>query len=259
MTDVEIAMNAERMETKWSTIPTGVTHVTKRLFHPPSIHRRVPSVMFFSMDRRQSSLKRPQFLGLLILPLFTNSAFLLLFSNIMHHFWTYIDKSEREFPSLGAPSQQQSTAAQSMWSNPSIRAPSQQGQAGIQRNVQSSLQQQQQQQQSDEISHFGPGSEAYRFGGTTNQLAGLAQTPTQGQGGDDFPPLGDNDQRSSLLSGFATQPGAGLQNSRLGLDQGPELALRGLGDRNVRFNRWTSYFKVRIVLTTASLRLAAEL
>lgn len=74
------------------------------------------------------------------------------------------------------------------------------------------------QQQSDEISHYGPGSEAYRFGGTSNQLAGLAQTPTQAQGGDEFPALGDNDRRSSLLSGFTNQSGVGLSNSRLGLD-----------------------------------------
>jgi hypothetical protein len=152
------------------------------------------------------------------------------------------NNSSSEFPSLGAPAQQHNTAAaQSLWANSTIRAPSQQSLAGVQRAgvPPSNLAQPQ-----DESTHFGPGTETYRFGANTNQLAGLAQTPSQGQGGtsEEFPPLGglggvDGDRRSSLLAGFGNS-GLGVQSSRLGLDPTTELALRsGMSDRNVCYVR----------------------
>jgi hypothetical protein len=123
-----------------------------------------------------------------------------------------------------------------MWSNLSIRAPAQGNQSNVSRGTGPASTQQQLQ---DEVSHFVPGTESYRFGATNHQLAGLAQSPNQGQGGnaEDFPPLGglggDIERRGSLLSAFANQGTVGLQNSRLGFDQ-PDIGLGGPGDRNVR-------------------------
>ncbi|KAF2671366.1 hypothetical protein BT63DRAFT_423572 [Microthyrium microscopicum] len=134
-----------------------------------------------------------------------------------------------EFPSLGSPAQQQNLgAAQSMWAtNSTIRAPAQQQQPAIQRTPAPPSSQSQAQ---DESSQFGPGSEAYRFGGA-GPLAGLAQTPSQGQG-DEFPPLADNDRRGSLLSTFGASSSLAVQSSRHGLDPVGDMSLRNLGDRN---------------------------
>jgi hypothetical protein len=143
-----------------------------------------------------------------------------------------------EFPSLGAPAQQQNApSAQSMWSNPSIRAPIQHTQSSVQRNPPSSSQQQAPQ---EEASPFVPGSDSYRFGSAGSQLAGLAQTPTQAHTGstEDFPPLGglganDAEPRGSLLSAFGAPSGLSVQTSRLSIEQGGEIAFRGMTDRNV--------------------------
>jgi hypothetical protein len=123
-----------------------------------------------------------------------------------------------------------------MWANPSIRAPVQGNQPSLTRGApQASAQQQLQ----DDANHFGPGNESYRFGGTTHQLPGLAQSSNQAQSGnaEDFPPLGglggDVDRRGSLLSAFGGPGNLGLQTSRLGFEQA-EMGLRGPGDRNVR-------------------------
>jgi hypothetical protein len=124
-----------------------------------------------------------------------------------------------------------------MWStNPSIRASNQAGQSTLSRGAAPSNAQQQLQ---DDTS-FLPNSEAYRFGATNHQLSGLAQTPTQGQGGgsEDFPALGglgnDVERRGNLLSAFQGQGAFGIQNARISLDQ-TDFGLRGPGDRNVSF------------------------
>jgi hypothetical protein len=141
-----------------------------------------------------------------------------------------------EFPSLGAPAQQQNAqSAQSMWSNPSIRAPLQHAQSAVSRNQPNPSQQQTPQEES---ASFVPGSDSYRFGGAASQLAGLAQSPTAQTGpAEDFPPLGglgaDAERRGSLLAAFGAPAGLGVQTSRLGLDQGSDIAFRSMADRNV--------------------------
>jgi hypothetical protein len=141
----------------------------------------------------------------------------------------------RDFPSLGAPSAQQNPqSAQNMWSNPSIRAPSQGNQSSLSRVTASTSSQR---QIPDDSSHFG--GDNYLLGGSSHQLTGLAPTPTQPQStSEDFPPLsglgGDLERRDNLLSAFNSQPSLGLQNSRIPFDQ-VDIGLRGLGDRNVRF------------------------
>ena len=145
-----------------------------------------------------------------------------------------------EFPSLGAPAQQQNApSAQSMWSNPSIRAPLQHAQSAVPRNQPNSSQQQAPQEES---ATFVPGSDSFRFGSAASQLAGLAQTPTQAHTGptEDFPPLGglganDAERRGSLLAAFGAPSGLGVQTSRLGLEQG-DIAVRSMADRNVSFH-----------------------
>jgi hypothetical protein len=142
-----------------------------------------------------------------------------------------------EFPSLGAPAQQQNApSAQSMWSNPSIRAPLQHTQSAVPRNQPNSSQQQAPQEES---ATFVPGSDSYRFGSAASQLAGLAQTPAAHTGPtEDFPSLGglganDVERRGSLLAAFGASSGLGVQTSRLGLDQGSDIAFRSMADRNV--------------------------
>jgi hypothetical protein len=125
-----------------------------------------------------------------------------------------------------------------MWSNPSIRAPLQHAQSAVPRNPQNSSQQTSQ----EESASFVPGSDSYRFGSAAGQLAGLAQTPTAHAGPtEDFPPLGglganDAERRGSLLAAFGAPAGLGVQTSRLGLDQGSDVAFRSMADRNVGFS-----------------------
>jgi hypothetical protein len=113
-----------------------------------------------------------------------------------------------EFPTLGAPAQQQQQnppAIQSTWSNTTTRTSAQ---PAVQRPHASSSTQQNQ----EESSQFGPGSEAYRFGSSGGSLAGLAQSPSHAQGSEEFPPLGglgssEIDRRGSL--GFGGQSAFG--------------------------------------------------
>jgi hypothetical protein len=148
---------------------------------------------------------------------------------------TSIDRLNREFPSLGAPSQQQNApAAQNLWANAPIRNAASQAQSVGQRSGATSANAQSTQ---DDVSRYLANTEAYRFGG---QLSGLGQPSSQNQqGGDEFPPLGGLgvghvDQRSGLLSSFGAQAGLGLVGSHLSPDQVSDLAMRtNLGDRNV--------------------------
>ena len=95
----------------------------------------------------------------------------------------------REFPSLGASSQQQNNPAQSMWSSHPIRAPSQPQQPNVARtpgppSAQTPAQEDQ--------PHFASGDDLFRFGTSGSHLAGLAQSSSRGTGRntEEFPPLG---------------------------------------------------------------------
>jgi hypothetical protein len=145
---------------------------------------------------------------------------------------TEFDFVGREFPSLGAPTQQgqqNAPAAQNLWANAPIRTTvSQTQQQQVVQRIGGGTSASQQQSTQDDVSRILGAADAYRFG----NLGTLGAQPQSGS--DEFPPLGGlgvGHERGGLLGGLNAPSGL----SHLGPDQAAaELAYRsGLGDRNV--------------------------
>jgi CCR4-NOT transcription complex subunit 2 len=174
-------------------------------------------------------------------------------------------RKNREFPSLSdAPQQnqqpQQNTQGQSLWSNPSLRAPQQQplsrgtlGQGSQQQQLQRQITAPGSQNEArDDNPPFGQGSDDFHFGnqGNLGQLAGMSQPQTGNI--DEFPPLGGlgngadpQQERASLLSGSGFGGGLGPGNrmeNNLGQTSGLAQARNSILNSGGRADRSTTTF-----------------